>query len=68
LIGTVAGSAAWADPQPGSGSWDPLLGLTVSKRLGRKSLDANVLYAFTDFTATATRVCEISLRSWWSLW
>ncbi len=33
--------------QPGSGSWDPMAGLAVTKRWGRLSLDSNVLYMFT---------------------
>jgi hypothetical protein len=32
--------------QPGSGSWDPLLGLAVSKRLANVGFDASVLRAF----------------------
>jgi hypothetical protein len=31
--------------QPGSGSWDPLIGAAAGWRLGPASLDANVLYA-----------------------
>ena len=34
------------DEQPGSGSWDPFLGLAISKKLGQFSLDANGLYKF----------------------
>jgi hypothetical protein len=30
--------------QPGSGSWDPFLGIAVTKRFGKLSLDGNVLY------------------------
>ncbi len=30
--------------QPGSGSWDPILGLAVTKRFGRFSLDADARY------------------------
>ncbi len=33
-----------AEFQPGSGSWDPLLGLALSKAQGRWSVDGNVLY------------------------
>ncbi|MFN3467280.1 MAG: transporter [Candidatus Brocadiales bacterium] len=33
--------------QPGSGSWDPMTGLAVTKRWGRLSLDGNILYTFT---------------------
>ena len=35
-----------ADEQPGSGSWDPFIGLAVSKKLGQFSLDTNGLYKF----------------------
>lgn len=31
--------------QPGSGSWDPLIGAAAGRRLGPASLDASVLYA-----------------------
>ncbi len=34
------------DEQPGSGSWDPFVGLSVSKQLGKISVDANGLYKF----------------------
>jgi hypothetical protein len=33
--------------QPGSGSWDPMAGLAVTKRWGKLFLDGNVLYMFT---------------------
>ncbi len=35
-----------ADEQPGSGSWDPLVGLAISKKLGKFSVDTNGLYKF----------------------
>ena len=35
-----------ADEQPSSGSWDPLIGLAISKKLGQFSLDINGLYKF----------------------
>lgn len=31
--------------QPGSGSWDPLIGAAAGRRLGQASLDASLLYA-----------------------
>ena len=34
------------DQQPGSGSWDPLAGLAISKKIKQFSLDANGLYKF----------------------
>ncbi len=30
--------------QPGSGSWDPIIGVAATKKIGAVSLDANVLY------------------------
>lgn len=35
-----------ADEQPGSGSWDPFVGIAISKKLGHFSLDTNGLYKF----------------------
>ncbi len=35
-----------ADEQPGSGSWNPLLGIAISKKIRNVSLDANSLYSF----------------------
>ena len=35
-----------ADQQPGSGSWDPLVGLAISKKVRQLSLDVNGLYKF----------------------
>ncbi|OGI18312.1 MAG: hypothetical protein A3B68_04560 [Candidatus Melainabacteria bacterium RIFCSPHIGHO2_02_FULL_34_12] len=35
-----------ADEQPGSGSWNPLIGLALSKKLSHFSLDTNSLYKF----------------------
>lgn len=32
------------DDQPGTGSWDPLMGLAISKSFGRLNLDSNLLY------------------------
>ena len=40
-----------AEFQPGSGSWDPMLGLALSQAQGRWSVDGNVLYTIaTDGT------------------
>lgn len=33
-----------AEFQPGSGSWDPIIGVAVTKPLGSFSLDSNILY------------------------
>jgi hypothetical protein len=35
-----------AEFQPGSGSWDGLLGIAFTRRMGQLSFDANVLYQF----------------------
>jgi Putative MetA-pathway of phenol degradation len=40
--------------QPGSGSWDPLLGLAFTKRFGAWSFDANVLYVLATEGAQET--------------
>ena len=45
--------------QPGSGSWDPMLGLAASKRIGAYSLDANVLYVFTQEGARQTDLGDV---------
>lgn len=42
--------------QPGSGSWDPLLGMAVSKRIGVMSFDANLLYTFATGGAQRTNL------------
>jgi len=42
--------------QPGSGSWDPLLGMAASKRFGAISFDANLLYTFATNGARATNL------------
>jgi hypothetical protein len=33
-----------ADDQPGSGSWDPLMGLALSKSISKINIDSNALY------------------------
>jgi len=38
------GTVLDAEFQPGSGSWDPHLGIAVTRKIGRASLDANLLY------------------------
>lgn len=42
--------------QPGSGSWDPLLGIAASKRVGSVSFDANLLYTFVTRGAQRTNL------------
>jgi hypothetical protein len=45
-----------AEHQPGTGSWDPLLGLAGSRHWGPVSLDANVLYQFSTLGAQETEL------------
>lgn len=45
--------------QPGSGSWDPIIGLSVTKRSGRVSLDANVLYTMATKGAQDTDLGDL---------
>jgi len=40
--------------QPGTGSWDPLLGVAVTRRLDRFSIDASALYQFSSGGAQHT--------------
>lgn len=40
--------------QPGSGSWDPMVGAAASKRFGSLALDANLLYVFSTRGAQKT--------------
>lgn len=44
---TRQGPRFGVEHQPGSGSWDPMAGLAVTKRWGKLSLDSNILYIFT---------------------
>lgn len=43
---TDTGELFDAEFQPGSGSWDPMIGIAVTKPLGSFSLDSNILYTF----------------------
>lgn len=43
---TESGDLFEAEFQPGSGSWDPMIGVAVSRPLGTYSLDSNILYTF----------------------
>lgn len=45
--------------QPGSGSWDPMAGLSVTKRFGRLSLDANLLYTIATKGAQETDLGDL---------
>ena len=42
--------------QPASGSWDPLFGFAVTRRIGQASLDASVLYTIATKGAQDTRL------------
>lgn len=42
--------------QPGSGSWEPLFGMAVSKRVGLISFDANLLFTFAGRGAQRTNL------------
>lgn len=53
---TNSGSIFEQDSQPGSGSWDPLVGIAVSKRVGKFSIDANGLYKFTNMGARGSNL------------
>jgi hypothetical protein len=44
---TLEGELFETEHQPGSGSWDPLLGLALTQDLGSVALDASLVYAFT---------------------
>lgn len=43
---TNSGALLEAHHQPGSGSWDPLLGFAYTEGMGRWSFDTSVLYSF----------------------
>jgi len=45
--------------QPGTGSWDPLVGFAVTKRFRELSVDANVLYTFATKGAQDTNLGDI---------
>jgi hypothetical protein len=51
-----AGALFSTEHQPGSGSWDTLLGAAASKAMRRGSIDASVLYAFAGNGAQDTRL------------
>lgn len=42
--------------QPGSGSWDPLVGLAVTRQLGRLSVDTSAIYTFVTEGARDTDI------------
>ncbi len=53
---TSGGERFETEHQPGSGSWDPIGGLAVTKRLGGWSLDGNLLYTLAGKGSQATRL------------
>ncbi|MCI0411798.1 transporter [bacterium] len=48
-----------AEHQPGSGSWDPLIGIAVTKRFNGASVDANLLYTFSTEGAQETDLGDL---------
>ena len=54
--------------QPGSGSWDPLLGIAISKRSGRLSLHANVLYTLATTGSQDTNLGDRLLYNATAAW
>jgi hypothetical protein len=66
------GALFTTEHQPGSGSWDVLLGAAASKAIGRASIDASVLYAVAGNGAQDTRLGDrlhynlaVSYRAGW---
>ena len=53
---TDEGERLETEHQPGTGSWDPLLGIAGSKRWGPISLDSNVLYQLSTKGAQDTEL------------
>lgn len=51
---TGEGARFEAEHQPGSGSWDPLLGVAVTRQQERISVDANLLYTLATEGAQST--------------
>ncbi|MBI5342765.1 MAG: hypothetical protein HZB63_05540 [Deltaproteobacteria bacterium] len=50
----LSGARFATEFQPGSGSWDPLVGLSATRRWGPASLDASLLYAIATKGAQGT--------------
>lgn len=51
-----AGTKLETHQQPGSGSWDPILGFTYSRPLGTVDLNSSVLYTFANEGAQRTNL------------
>lgn len=47
-VRTIDGQLFESEHQPGSGSWDVLTGLIVTRQWSRLTLDSNILYAFAN--------------------
>ncbi len=58
-VKSTGGEMFEAEHQPGSGSWDPLVGVAVTQHWGRWSLDANVLYTFATEGSQDTNLGDI---------
>jgi len=56
---TTGGSKFEAEQQPGSGSWDPMLGAAVTRYWKRLSLHANVLHAFSTEGTQDTEIGDL---------
>lgn len=54
------GSLIESDHQPGSGSWDPMLGFAFTRQAGRWSLDLNGIYTLANEGAQATNRGDIA--------
>jgi hypothetical protein len=52
----VAGERLETEHQPGTGSWDPLLGFAAQKRWGATSAHVSALYQYSTTGAQATRL------------
>lgn len=56
---TIEGERFETEHQPGSGSWDPLLGLAYSRDVGRGGVSASVLYQFATEGAQDTDLGDL---------
>ena len=55
----IQGERFETEHQPGSGSWDPNIGLAATKRFGRVSLDADARYTFVTEGAQDTDLGDL---------
>lgn len=56
---SLDGDLLEAEIQPGSDSWDPMLGFAYSTSLGVWSFDSNVLYSFVNEGAQSTNLGDV---------